>query len=259
MWQFVFDENHFYDLRELPIGNWEASKIKMKKNSIWMQFENPEKQIIYNSSKPIDFDKKYVPPKRSKSVTRNIPKVQSKNDFVLSQESLFYMNEENQILGPNIIIPTSDWNSSPHQPNTRLKRYATDQDGTNLYSKNSDNVTSPTTKQFKKSTGKNKLIRRSLQETAVIPTRHPYHHEVLPPHELTLSITEMDDNDIPPAPQIVRRSIGSDSYKNPYRISHLEIRKQFRESIDENFHRKRRTKQKFNSVSRIPNIKSLAH
>ncbi|OHS94687.1 hypothetical protein TRFO_39128 [Tritrichomonas foetus] len=322
MWQYMLDEDHFYDLRDLPVGGWSGSKLKMKKNSIWMQFQHPSNNVLYNTAKPIDFKKRYVPPRRARTavsiVSRNGANINSsqnlnfsdekentKMEFTLTTETLQRMNEEDEILRPKPIIPPpcspknffqtqsrsynlSKMNSLNANQTAQLSKFDSKNESTlkNLNDNNGDNNCNDANDQanlknnqqekrnqshnakndqnlkenLRKSYQRdNRRIksRVSLRDSAIIPTRHPYRPPKVEPPTPTINVQQLETDEIEEAEQIIQRSLGSDPYKSPFRISQTELRKQFRETIDEDYRKKVQAKRKFNNASRIPNIRTI--
>lgn len=130
MWQYMLDKDHFYDLRDLPVGHWSTSKLQMTKNSIWMHFHEPNSTKYYNTSNPIDFKKPYTPPLRTKKVNShsslkldvNSSKyVCDNNNFAITNDNLQIMNEEDAYRNPKPIIPVVGTLGKAIAPKTNLR------------------------------------------------------------------------------------------------------------------------------------------
>lgn len=135
MWQYMLDEDHFYDLRDLPVGNWNAAKLQMTKNSIWMHFHEPNSKKYYNSTNPIDFKKPYIPPSRTKKITSKSSSISSlsspssnspiyvcnNNNFAITNDNLQIMNEEDAYRNPKPIIPVVGTYGQKLSPRTKTR------------------------------------------------------------------------------------------------------------------------------------------
>lgn len=131
MWQYMLDKDHFYDLRDLPVGHWSASKLQMTKNSIWMHFHEPNSNKYYNTANPIDFKKPYTPPPRSRRVKSSVASVKSSssspryvcdNDsFAITNDNLQIMNEEDAYRNPKPIIPVVGTYGRAITPKSKLR------------------------------------------------------------------------------------------------------------------------------------------
>jgi hypothetical protein len=62
MWQYQLDEDHFYDLRDLPVGGWFASGISCRPDGPWMTFSHPSMRRPINSLRRVHREKGYRPP-----------------------------------------------------------------------------------------------------------------------------------------------------------------------------------------------------
>lgn len=128
----MFDKDHYYDLRDLPVGHWSTSKLQMTKNSIWMHFHEPNSKKFYNISNPIDFKKPYIPPPRtskskpnssmSLSSGNNSPRYVCNNDnFAITCDNLQIMNEEDAYKNPKPIIPVVGTYGQKITPKAKLR------------------------------------------------------------------------------------------------------------------------------------------
>lgn len=63
-----------YDIRELQCGGWDSSKIEVRSWGKWYNFSNPNSNSMINSSFPINYHKKYIPPQKPENITYNAHK-----------------------------------------------------------------------------------------------------------------------------------------------------------------------------------------
>jgi hypothetical protein len=114
MWQYQLDDDHFYDLRDLPVGGWLGSKLTRSVDGKWASFSAPHRRYPYNTAHPIDYQKRYVPP--STSLDHALPPITpspSIPEFELNRRSLTALNEEDSIRNPPIFEITA-----PTRPRT---------------------------------------------------------------------------------------------------------------------------------------------
>lgn len=76
-----YTANPDYDIRKLPVGGWNSSKISVQSYGRWLQFADPISNNIINSTLPINYSKKYKPPKNN---IKNQCKLKQINDEDLS-------------------------------------------------------------------------------------------------------------------------------------------------------------------------------
>lgn len=55
-----------YDLRQLPVGGWASSRIKVETTGRWSRFSHADSGRAITSSTRIDYSAEYVPPRRAK-------------------------------------------------------------------------------------------------------------------------------------------------------------------------------------------------
>ena len=63
-----FSKEPVYDVRKLPCGGWKMAKIEMEKQGRWLRFKDPKTRDFINQTVPIDYSKKYVPPRKTSHV-----------------------------------------------------------------------------------------------------------------------------------------------------------------------------------------------
>ena len=194
LWRYQLDEDHFYDLRDLPVGNWSGAKINYKYNGGWLRFSAPNKKRPFNQAHPIDYQKRYIPPKKNLSNALRIPVERyqkEKPEFVVTTESLTDMNDEDSIRNPPIKIEEI--------PAIRTR---------------------------------SRDIKGTLRDRAVIPTKRPPTHSGTPPQEpLQVNTMVFENDDLIDPGFYVSRSIGTDPYRPPFRVSQLALRKEFKAAM----------------------------
>ena len=69
MYKFVFgiEEEKRYDLRDIKAGHWPAARLTSRSSGKWIEFMDIDTKKSINQPPPIDYKKKYVPPKRPKT------------------------------------------------------------------------------------------------------------------------------------------------------------------------------------------------
>lgn len=91
------NENQNYDIRKLSVGGWSSSQISVQSYGRWLQFTDPVSNNVINSTLPINYSKKYKPPK--------IYKKNKENDSDSSLDNYIF-NAKSQINQPQkVIVP----------------------------------------------------------------------------------------------------------------------------------------------------------
>jgi hypothetical protein len=114
MWQYQIDEDHFYDLRDLPVGGWLGAKLTRQADGKWASFSAPHRRVPYNTAHPINYDKRYIPP--CTSLDHALPPIVPTPEipeFEVNRHSLTSLNELDAIHNPPVFEMTS-----PTRPRT---------------------------------------------------------------------------------------------------------------------------------------------
>jgi hypothetical protein len=190
MWQYQLDDDHFYDLRDLSVGGWLGSKLIRTVDGKWASFKAPHRRYPYNSAHPINYDKRYVPP--STSLDNALPPIVPHPDppeFEVTRRSLTALNEEDSIRNPAIFTMTE-----PVRPRTTQ-------------------------------TG-------SLRERAEFQARSRPKTAISPPRDFSeppVNVQLLENPDLPDREVEWARCHGTDmAGKSPFRISQIELRRQFK-------------------------------
>lgn len=74
-----YNEDPVYDIRKLPVGGWNSSKISVQSYGRWLQFSDPVSCNVINSTLPINYSKKYKPPKKHTKAFSNQKRTDDSN------------------------------------------------------------------------------------------------------------------------------------------------------------------------------------
>lgn len=221
MWEYQFDEDHFYDLRDLPVGGWEGARVRSHLDGAWFKFTLPNRSQPVNHWQPVNYKKKYVPPKSPQSKgfvcgPERRPRP-DEPDFVLTPAVLADMNEEDRIRRPPVII--ADPPTSRTRPVTR---------GLTLRERALSRAAPP-----------------KRAQTATRTLRRPVEMVVF-------------ENDELPDPGVnVARAVGTDPYRPPFRVSQTTLRKEFRAAMKNERRSRTRSSRPATTGTRVPYITSL--
>lgn len=198
MWQYSLDDDHLYDLRELPVGGWTASKIKASANGRWVMFRNSDLEPPINPSHPINYRRRYVPPKTPLDhalcgTKSTAPAPSAPSEFVLTRRSLSDMNDEDKIRRPPVII-------ADPVPTVRSVN------------------TSPGTLRDRALRG-----RRRPRTQATARSRGAER-----PNSPTVNCLMLANDELPDGEPVSKSMMGRDPYKPPFRVSQTMVRKEFR-------------------------------
>ena len=220
MWEYQFDEDHYYDLRDLPVGGWAGSRVRSHLDGAWFKFTLPNRTQPVNHWQPVDYKKKYVPPKSglSKSTARSMQRLRRDDQpqFVLTPSTLADMNEEDRIRRPPLIIT---------EPPTSRTRPAT---------------------------------RMTLRERAVSgagASRRPT--SAMPAPKSNVEMVIFGNDDLPDTTTNFARALGTDPYRPPFRVSQTTLRKEFKAAMKGQRRSKSRSSRPTTTGSRVPYITSL--
>jgi hypothetical protein len=102
MWQYYLDDDHFYDLRDLPVGNWSASSITCRPNGPWLTFSHPSRNRPINPLRRVHPEERYIPPiaPLNNALCQNVEAPPPDSSFLLTNESLRALNEGHAARNP---------------------------------------------------------------------------------------------------------------------------------------------------------------
>jgi hypothetical protein len=128
MWQYQIDEDHFYDLRDLPVGVWLGAKLTRQADGKWASFSAPHRRVPYNTAHPINYDKRYITP--CTSLDRALPPIVPTPDppeCEVNRRSLTSLNDLDALRNPPVFEMTS-----PTRPRTSTQGSLRDRALTNV-------------------------------------------------------------------------------------------------------------------------------
>lgn len=220
MWEYQFDEDHYYDLRDLPVGGWEGSRVRSHLDGAWFKFTLPNRSQPVNHWQPVNYKKKYVPPKSPFGKTDPVGLERGRRpdepNFVLTPAVLADMNEEDRIRRPPLII------ADPPTGRTR-----------------------PVTRMTLRERAVSRASAPRRAQTASRPLRHP------------IEMVVFENDELPDPGVNVARALGSDPYRPPFRVSQTTLRKEFKAAMKNNNRARSRSSRPATTGSRVPYITSL--
>jgi hypothetical protein len=194
LWQYQLDDDHFYDLRGLPVGGWASSGITCTSYGRWFTFSDPSRTSPYNPARRVQFDVRHVPPGDFGAVATgySLPVPPSTDPvFTMTSRALDAMNEEDVRRHPPV-SPEAHTVTKPPPANT------------------SDS-----------------LFRRSIKGGRRHTTAAPRAPVAAPVKHIVLGTAELPDRE-----REFERRVGVDPYRPPFRVSQIEIRRHFRSAVE---------------------------
>jgi len=73
-----------YDIRKVKCGGWSSSRLSVRKDGRWIEFYDDKTRTPINQSIPVDFERKYIPPKRPSTAMSQKTDLKKENSFVLT-------------------------------------------------------------------------------------------------------------------------------------------------------------------------------
>jgi hypothetical protein len=194
MWQYQLDEDHFYDLRDLPVGGWSTSSLTCKTDGQWLTFSHPSRKTPINSFRRVNRDLRYIPPITSlnNALSRSVELPSSPPpEFLMTPGTLRAMNLEHSLQNP---LPEIE-----ERPVVKLAQ-----------------------------TGS--LFQRSLRKLDRRPKTSL--NQCRSPGLAPLGFAVFEDESLPDQEVAVDRRIGTEKGRQPFRISQIKIRSQIHEVMD---------------------------
>ena len=246
--EFGIEEEKDYDIRKIPCGRWPAARITTRSSGKWCQFIDIDSNKTINQAMPIDYKKKYKPPKRPKTA-----------QYPRKTQTLNLYKEAVLTLAPQVVQEIADstysqtmYNSPPFEPpvsslissksrsqqiTTRSKSRSRSP-SPNSMDKNPEEQdlaltarsTLPNTREPLFSTRSSKMA-----QTARLPK--PEEKETAELHHHDFSSIQMPDT-----PRIIAKRHGDDPEKFPFRVSTIYLAE-----LGEEQERKEREKEKSRS------------
>ena len=90
-----YTKEPFYDIRKLPCGGWNSSRISVQSHGKWLQFREPNSKEAINPTVPVDYTKRYKPPKSFK-VNNNSDSKESEIDSSFSNYLASFLNQNRE-------------------------------------------------------------------------------------------------------------------------------------------------------------------
>lgn len=90
-----YTKEPFYDIRKLPCGGWNSSKISVQSHGKWLQFREPNSKEAINPTVPVDYTKRYKPPKSFK-VNNDSDSKESEIDSSFSNYLASFLNQKRE-------------------------------------------------------------------------------------------------------------------------------------------------------------------
>lgn len=210
------DEPNF-DIRQLKVGGWHSSKIKVKTYGKWAQFTEEDQDQPVNKTWQIDFTKKYNPPKRSRRRKKVQIDLEEQNDklfieaFCTSRRSPqepveIPKNADGQIKITPEKVPPEDSQSSMSQTSRTIKK-------TRVSLMESATMPKTSRSALSKTAPIQKRFRPASKTSRVEANRESHVH-----------VVTFDPTEVPTTPRVVRKNRGDDPDKYPFRISTITLR-----------------------------------
>jgi hypothetical protein len=194
IWQYQLDDDHFYDLRSLPVGGWAASSITCTSYGPWFTFSHPSRASPFNPTRRVQPDVRRAPPGDFGAVATgySLPVPPSTDPvFTMTPRALDAINEEAVRRHPPV-SPEGHTVAKPPRANT----------SGNLYC-------------------------RSLKSGGRRAGAAPRARAAAPLNHIVLGSAELPDRE-----REFDRRVGTDPSRPPFRVSQIEIRRHFRSTVD---------------------------
>ncbi|OHS94467.1 hypothetical protein TRFO_11078 [Tritrichomonas foetus] len=212
-----------YDLRKLPCGGWKSSQISVRSHGRWLQFSDPDSKDKINKTLPIDYSKKYVPPKRKtqRAKKENMPEEEEGIESMINEFG-FVKNDLNSArsiqAATSVYVPPIEltpetltgFSTSEHFSNINNTSRVNSMNSTRLNSGNSSRVNSVRTPKSNRPERSRRPNSPRDDEFCSMTSR------------ASTRTVKFDDSFIPQTERVVRKCRGS-TQRNPFHVSN-EVR-----------------------------------
>ena len=234
MYKFVFgiEEEKKIDVREMKCGHWPASRLTTRSSGKWVQFMDIDTKKPVNQALPVDYKKKYVPPKRPQ--TRQAP--QKTPHLNLYKEACLTLAPQVVQEIANSTYSSTLYNSPPFEPPVSSlisSRPRSQQQKTRSRSPSPDSPHSPhspgrygndlslslTARSQMPNTREPLVTSRSVKiaQTARLPSSEEKTERT------SAKVYDFSAINLPETPRIINKRRGDDPEKFPFRISTLYL------------------------------------
>ena len=216
--EFGIEEEKKIDIKSLKCGNWPAARLTSRSSGKWKQFIDLETKQPINQAIPIDYKKKYVPPKRPQ--TRQV-RINTEPSLNLYQEAVL-------TLAPQIVreiesstVASTTYNQPPFEEpvypynSTKIKtRSLSPTDEKNIATAR----TAPSKRESLVETATKRKNGSQTARSSLSKTR-----EIANEEQPKVQLFDFSSVRMPDTPRIVPKRHGDNPDKFPFRISTLYL------------------------------------
>jgi hypothetical protein len=212
MWQYMLDEDHFYDLRDLPVGGWQAAYLGCRVEYPWRTFSRARHLPPINPVRRVHYDGAYRPPPKHGDIA-TAPQTRAVSpllpEFTMTRRSLNAMNDEDDLTRRTL--------PEIHERRAPSRKAAGD------------------------------LFTRSLRESA-----RPKTTMVTRRSAVDIPMVVLENDALPDRECKRNHRVGEDPGRWPFRVSQIEIRRQFQAAFKQSLAEK--VKRPSTTAPRFPHL-----
>lgn len=195
------EEEKNYDLRAYKCGGWASARIQTRRTGNWQQFYDGEKTPI-NQPFPIDYKKKYVPPKRPKTAIEH-PK---KTKLDLYQDALATLSPQTVREIVQSTVSSTTYNTPPFNESISPIRIKPSERGPLSSIATSRSI----------NTSRSKTSMERAQTSRTVKTSRTI-------SALPVNTVDLSNIQVPETARIIHKNKGENPSRFPFRVSTLYL------------------------------------
>ena len=229
MYKFVFgiEEEKRYDLRDIKAGHWPAARMTSRSSGKWIEFMDIDTKKTLNQPPPIDYKKKYVPPKRPKTsqAPHKTQQINLYKEACLTLAPQVVREIENSTYAqtmynsPPFEAPVSAMSLTRPKSQQQKKRSRSPSTNSN-FGAATEELSFSLTARSTMPAAKEPLIvtsRSRMAQTARLPTEEERREKAKP------KVFDFSSVNLPETPRIVPKMRGEDPNRFPFRLSTIYL------------------------------------